>query len=285
MSSKMKKILIALSIIAAGSLIIAISLFYSTGGLKQFSSSTNDISQTEEIDALGIKEINISSISTPVKIITNDGDKIKADFKGKIKTNIGGKTPELSIQKINEELDIEIIYPSVVGFGFFDISELSLEISIPRDIKASARISTTSAKIEIKEIRIEELVAESVSGAIDVNNIESGNIEIKNTSGRCLVNDAVGTIHIKTVSGEALINLKELNDDINISSVSGAVSLKVPEDSSFTFDLSSVSGKIENNFNAKVDYADRQGIKGNVGSGDFGININTTSGRILLDYK
>ena len=85
MSSKMKKFLIALSIIAAGSLVIAISLFYSTGGLKQLSSSTNDISQTEEIDALGIKEINISSISTPVKIITNDGDKIKADFRGKIK--------------------------------------------------------------------------------------------------------------------------------------------------------------------------------------------------------
>lgn len=285
MSSKMKKLLIVLAIIVAGSFVIAISLFYSTGGLRPFSSNTNDISQTEEIDASGIKAINISSVSTPVKVITGEGNKIKADFKGKIKTNIGGRTPELSILKINEELTIEIIYPTIVSFGIFDISDLSLEVTIPEGIAASTKISTTSAKIDIENIKAAELSVGSVSGAININNVEAENIEMKNTSGKCLIDDSGGGIHINTVSGEAVINLKQLDDEIKVSSVSGAVRLNIPEDSSFDFDLSSVSGKIENNFISEISYADRQGIKGTVGNGDFDININTTSGRIVLEYN
>ena len=93
MTSKMKKILIILAIIVVGSFIIAISLFYSTGGLRPLSSSTNDVSQSEEIDASGVKLISISTVDTPVKIIADDGSKIKADFKGKVTTNPVGKSP------------------------------------------------------------------------------------------------------------------------------------------------------------------------------------------------
>jgi hypothetical protein len=283
MSIKMKKLLIALAIIVAGSFVIAISLFYSTGGLRPLSSITKDISQIEEIDASGIKAINISSVSAPVKVIIGEGNKIKADFKGKIKTNISGRTPELSILKINGELTIEIIYPAIVGFGIFDISDLSLEVAIPEEIAALTKISTTSAKIDIENIKVAELFAESVSGAINLNNIKANNIEIENTSGKCLIDDSNGRINIDTVSGEAVINLKQLDDEIKVSSISGDVRLNIPEDSSFDFDLSSISGKIENNLISKISYADRQEIKGTVGNGDFNININTISGRIVLE--
>jgi len=60
------------------------------------------------------------------------------------------------------------------------------------------------------------------------------------------------------------------------------VEARIPADSSFNFNLSSVSGKIENNFKPDKTYTDRQSIKGTVSSGDYEINISTTSGAIML---
>ncbi|HAX17066.1 MAG TPA: hypothetical protein DCY00_00495 [Actinobacteria bacterium] len=221
MTSKMKKFLIILAAIAAGSFVIAVSLFYSTCGFKPISSSTNDISQHEEIDISGLKKINILTIDTPVEITADEGNKVIIDFKGKVITNISRKLPELSVQKIREELKIEIIYPAVISFGLFDVSDLILEIKVPTDFTGGILTGTTSARINI--------------------------------------------------------------DDIRASTISGAVKIKIPTDSSFNYDLSSVSGKIENNFKSVMTYADRQSVKGTVNTGDFEININTTYGMILLE--
>jgi lia operon protein LiaG len=278
----MKKLLIILAIIAAVSFIIAFSLFYSTGGLKPISSAINDISQYEEIDASGVESIHVSTVDTPVKISTYDGSKIKADFTGKIKTNISGRLPELKIRRINEELKIEIIYPTVVSFGFFDISDLNLEVRIPEEITGSININTTSAKVNAEDMKTKDFSVESVSGAIDLKNIESEYIEIKNTSGKCMLSNALGKIYVNTVSGGVSIINNKLINDIEVSTISGAVEARIPADSSFNFNLSSVSGKIENNFKPDKTYTDRQSIKGTVRSGDYEINISTTSGAIML---
>ena len=284
MSSKMKKVLIILSAIVAGSFIVAGLLFYFTGGLRPVASASKEVSQSEETDISGIKLINISTVCTPVKIVSGSGKKLFADFGGRITSGPNNKAPYLSIRRDREELNIEVSYP-VVSIGFFDISDLQLEIKIPEEFAGFVNVNTTSAEMCIQDIRANELKTESVSGMVNVNAVKAGYIEIKNTSGKCSAEKISAKTFVNTISGEVFLDIEKLSDDIRVQTVSGTVVVKIPENSSFEFDLSSISGEIRNNLRSVLDFADRQSLKGSADSGDFEININTISGSIVLDYK
>ncbi len=285
MSFKMKKVLIFFSVIAAVSFIIAGLLYYFTGGLRPVTSSKKTISQLKEIDVSGIKLISISTISTPIKIITNKNNKLFANFGGEVFFGSNNKIPELDIQKDGTELKIKINYPVFLNFGSYDIADLKLEIKIPEDFNGTVITNTTSAKIDIQGINADELKIDGVSGMVNINNVKANYIEIDNTSGKCSIGGIKAKTFIDTISGEVFLDILELSNDIEVKAVSGTVKVKIPESSSFDFDLSSISGEIKNNVKSVIDFADRQSLKGKAGDGGAEINIDTVSGNIVLDYK
>ena len=87
---------------------------------------------------------------------------------------------------------------------------------------------------------------------------------------------------INTVSGSLTASLKYLGDDLNAKTLSGDVTIDLPGDSEFIFDLNSATGDISNAFGAKFSFVDSGSMEGTVGEGAFKITVESTSGDINI---
>ena len=72
---------------------------------------------------------------------------------------------------------------------------------------------------------------------------------------------------------------------MNIESTSGDVRIKLPEDSQFYLDISTISGDIKYDFDIKISSSGRRELQGTAGDGGDRIIINTVSGDVIIDQQ
>ncbi|NLX78016.1 MAG: DUF4097 domain-containing protein [Clostridiaceae bacterium] len=148
--------------------------------------------------------------------------------------------------------------------GKFELSDASGECFIEKLECSEAKIETTSGDIVIKET-----VAENVKAAA-----ASGNIILKMRT---------GSLEAKTSSG----NIKaEFEDDfsmIRAESGSGNVDLTLPENSQFSVEAKTFSGRIKcSHTPLNIASFDEKRLVCTIGDGSGKVTINTTSGNILI---
>lgn len=284
MSIRMRNFLIILASVTLGSFLIAAALFYVTGGIRPVSVASSEISESEQFETENIAKIDISTVSTHVSIMPSDDDRIHVDFTGQTATGVGAASPRMETKIEGDVLRVQIMYPSAVIFNPFNLSSLNLDIYIPQGYDKDLYVSTTSGAIVLEEITLENMKANSVSGKIDIESILSKKISIDNTSGRVTLIDSKGDLNINTISGKVSADLLGLEDELIVNSVSGSVEVFIPQDSGFSFKLSSTSGKVENDFQAKMTSSNNRNMEGTVGNGKAVISIHTVSGKIILKY-
>ncbi|GAI47108.1 unnamed protein product, partial [marine sediment metagenome] len=91
--------------------------------------------------------------------------------------------------------------------------------------------------------------------------------------------------YLHTTSGDIRAELKVIDKDVSgmsLSTVSGDITLYLPEDASFDLDVSTVSGEINTGFKVLIDSVSKRKLQGEVGTGGFIIELKTTSGDISL---
>ena len=97
--------------------------------------------------------------------------------------------------------------------------------------------------------------------------------------------DGCGYGNIGTASGDVKLFLAELTGDLSVSTASGEVTLKLPEDSSFAFDADTASGDIDTFFDDALQFSKRGdhagGTVGNNAS-DMEVGVETASGDIRI---
>lgn len=153
-----------------------------------------------------------------------------------------------------------------------------------------------------------------VEGLVDIST-GNGNVEIRNAQGdvrvsainsKMLVQCVGGDLEIHDVSSQILllgiggnVNLDTSNGKVDfigainrasryrLKTLSGAVSMTVPEDVGFTATLSSYSGKIEKDFDFQKESTSRNGktaqrIVGRFGDGEARIELDSFDGRVRL---
>lgn len=170
------------------------------------------------------------------------------------------------------DLSVEDLTVSVVN-GSVNASRLQAE-----DMK----LSSVSGNLRLMEIQGEDVEISSVNGEINVQSFRGEDVVLKTVSGKL---KAIGTgesLEVSTVSGPAEVILTEMPDsDVNLHTVSGRMSLKIPESGGFTVDYNTKFGTFRSDFPLEGTIGAKTG-EGTYGSGDTEISASAISGAIEL---
>src|SRR5690606_15036295 len=107
---------------------------------------------------------------------------------------------------------------------------------------------------------------------------------------------------IETISGEVavsdardvLLTVSKTSGDLNftgslapgganrVTSISGDGTLRLPKDSAFRLDMSTISGELESEFELREAERDRRSLRGERGDGNTTLTVETTSGDVRI---
>lgn len=165
------------------------------------------------------------------------------------------------------------------SFGVIKRPKKELTIKIPRAFAQDIRelkINSVSAEINISGLAVSQTVeVDTVSGKVTAEDLTAACLECDTVSGGIKASGAIESFDLDSTSGSAEIvtsvPLKRLETD----TVSGNVTIIIPENSGFTLEFDTVSGDIDCEFpltkkNGKHIYADGSAkLEADSTSGDF----------------
>jgi len=131
-----------------------------------------------------------------------------------------------------------------------------------------------------------EVSASSVSGDVDITGA-GGDVRASSVSGDVRLEKLrARSVHATTVSGDVVVRVDEFTGrgDLKFNTVSGDVTLEVPKGFDADLSMSSVSGKIDSDFQLVVSGSrmSRGNVDGRIGNGGRRLDLNTVSGDLRI---
>lgn len=261
-----------------------------------------------------IKTLNISARHADTQLSESNDGRIHVDLykEGKL-------LDRLSYTLTTYQEESEYFIKVLPLFPYKNSGHYELNVQVPSNLE-TILLSTSSGEIEGKNIKVNQLIVQSASGDIEIEKIHSqslkfdvasseinlnevyGNLEIRCVSGEIQIKDSKGsTFSYKGVSGDLTIhgdyehiNLNHVSGDIraefkiiqqmNGSSTSGDLNLKIGNNDNLLVNSHSVSGECDISLNNKEIHIERNGSF-QVGNPNCHIKLNTISGDINLDME
>jgi len=203
-----------------------------------------------------------------------------------------------------------------------EVSTVSGQITAPQLNGEEIKLNTTSGSINVANINGEEVQMRStsgsfkigkaivrdlfemgtISGSFEADNIEAQKVKVESTTGTVTIKNAVaekvtstsisgavqmnlqeGSAEMSTTSGEISVSFEKDFQKFKANSVSGSVTLKVPEDAGFKAEIKTVSGSIDcKDFSLKILSSKKNHLEAEAGDGDSEIEVYTTSGSVSI---
>ncbi|MEU0052696.1 DUF4097 family beta strand repeat-containing protein [Streptomyces sp. NPDC006184] len=116
-------------------------------------------------------------------------------------------------------------------------------------------------------------------------NLLSGQVDVETSSGHVDAIDLSGDVDIRSVSGAvALSAVPRPTRNLKVSSVSGDLSIRLPEDADVRVTLESMNGRVSSQFSSvsPVKMPMQHRARGDLGRGSASVWANSVSGRIAL---
>jgi DUF4097 and DUF4098 domain-containing protein YvlB len=273
-----KKIILVCLVVASVSFGIGAWIFYESGfSMNEFGSQiakffesgslpiigdntlTQDFSRTYTFSADEANEISVDTTIGDVTVISHDGDEVVVDISGRVSSSYKG-TIETAYSR-DGKVTVEVLKDSSLS-GLLGQNEAKIVVSVPEIALEAMSISSVSGKVDVDGIEALSLKLKTVSGGIEVTGFEAGKLDAESVSGSIYADGSFGMdgADISTTSGS--VGLKGLEGSFSVNTVSGAVDIEalaigggsvvtvsggvvvdLPE-GEFSYDLSSVSGKI-----------------------------------------
>ena len=247
------------------------------------------------LDFNGVAALRVRVISGSVAVLSTD-DQPRLDVSG------------LSGQPLlvkHEAGILTITYPDLTWDGLLgwlrpQAHSAAITVMVPREcptqlgvVSASAVVSGISAATSVKSVS-GKITLDGVTGAINARTL-SGDVEAQGLDGQVgfnsvsgdltLADGAVEKLDAKTVSGRVTADV-DLNDGgaLRVTTVSGAVAVRLPAETSTRVELRSATGRVQSEFGGLT--ASRSPgastLSGTLGSGAGRLFINTVSGQVTL---
>lgn len=284
-NTNIQKMVIWLVVIAAISLTIATIAFFSTENYminfrdrNDFEGNSIDEVKTFSIDQL--KEISIHSVSSDVSVFSTDEEDIKIYFYGKSALKSEKLLPKLITNLEGSKLKIEIKYPKVLFYN----ANVVLDVYIPQDYRENIIIDTVSADVDINNLDINNFQCKTVSGDLRIESLGSENLTLKTTSGDVNIMNFTGNLKADLVSGDIDVGYKVFDNNVDIKTISGKVTIDLPQNAEFYLKTNTVSGEVVNKFPITIiSFNKMNQLEGTVRTGDNRIIVYTVSGNIYLN--
>jgi Putative adhesin len=170
------------------------------------------------------------------------------------------------------------------------------------DLSGGLTVSTTSGEVQLSDI-VGKLEVGSISGDVTLENGQIDGATVSTTSGKVQLDGVAGALKLTSVSGDIQVrearngqlDLSTTSGEIKyegslagasantLDTISGDVNLRLPEDSGFRLDASTVSGDLSSEFDLRDGETARRSLSGVVGDGSATLTIGTTSGDIDIE--
>lgn len=239
-----------------------------------------DSSEPVRISVSEISRIEVDWLSGSVTVQRADGDSIEfsEDYQGEEKYRL-----RYSVE--NGVLHIQVCQSGTI----LNIPEKALTLSLPNELYQELKLSVGSAKLTLSDVRANELELDSISGGMELDRIEASELQIDTTSGSVRARSlTVSELEVSSISGDAelegafdsvdaemtsgsvSLTAAALPHEIDVSTISGNITLTLPRDSAFLYEFDTLSGRLTNSLP-------------NAASGsDAAVEIDTTSGSLTL---
>lgn len=227
-----------------------------------------------------ITEIALNLNSQDIKVQNYEGQTLKVEIKSS--SSISGELPETQdgnklILSTKYDTPSDATITLSIPNSFNDIGTLKL-VTSSGDIRISnlsldnLSISTASGETKASNLNLNYFSSESSSGDSRFSNLSVLNeTKLSSSSGELVGNGNFGKVTANTTSGEIDLNFEKSLKNSSLSSVSGSISLSLPQNSGYKINYETTSGDLDSS-NKKLSAGDESSI----------INVNTTSGDLIV---
>jgi len=258
-----------------------------SGSYLSYDDSRYKVVSKAVVETANLDSIEIDWLSGSVEVVMHDGDSVEfeefsaqevlpdhqmrfAVEEGILKIrfarsgirlisplNSFGKTLILRIPRslALEKLSVNTVSARVedtgAGANKYSIKTVSGAVTISDVDAGNMNLNTTSGRISVSSASAVTISAGSTSGRVDLSGVAAQEIGIDTVSGRIEVGGEFEGLSIGTTSGSVDVNSREMPQRISISSVSGSITLRLPENDGFEISYSSISGSFNCDFDVK----------------------------------
>ena len=179
--------------------------------------------------------------------------------------------------------DLTVLLPEELLLKELSVNSVSAELCADGISAEELELDTVSGNICLKNCGVTNRAKlDTVSGSVEAELVQplenlyagtvSGNVEI--------TAPGLAAFHADTTSGSVFLAVDTAPKELDVDTVSGAVTLRLPENAGFTLDFETVSGEYTSELPCAV--KDGRCVCGD-GSGDY--EIDTTSGDVRIEGK
>lgn len=312
-------IVLATSFIMTGCMWSANPLSFRNWSFNPFrflTSRTHIINESETFSVDGINNLEINVLVKELRIVETNDSQATVDLKGSLNANF---SPELIVEKSGKNITIrshkkslsstnvyknELIMTvnvptsysqnldgstvsGVINMNGFNLNNLKLSnvsgaINVNSSTAKDTKMSTVSGALNVNGIKSDAFDLSTVSGKISIGDISSNNIAVKSVSGAINIFGEMNSITAKTTSGKVTTGIKDLKGDIDITTISGAVELDIPDNSDYRLNFSTVTGGFEPDSGLVIEQIKNNDVTAVKGNGTYSIKVSTTSGKLTI---
>lgn len=209
----------------------------------------NDVNQTGSVgsaDPAAIREIKIEWISGSVTV--EPGDVQEITF---LESGNGTDKYEMVWKQSGDELVIQYSKDSsTAGFGLhFGDGSKDLTVTVPRGwVCDSLELDTASTDLTVRDMIIREMEIDSASGTAKFENCTVSSLDVDTASGDVTFSGSLNELDFEAASASFTGVLENVPDQVNMDSMSGGLTLTLPEDAGFTVSLDAMSSDFSSDF-------------------------------------
>lgn len=249
-----------------------------------FSLDTYAVHDNVIVNNPDISRVEIDLSSSDLTVHPSDENAITVEMKGKISKKLKKKL-KLDVQEKGQTLKIGLAGEDQFKFNIgVLIVDTNVEVFLPQKIYDSFKIDTSSGDIMIQDFKAKETVFETSSGDIVASNLHSKAHRFHSSSGEMKLSNVTGDIEAHSSSGDIIMEHENATGNLDAKTSSGDVSVTFREEpNSLAIDFKASSGDGEVTLDG-VSYEEKSEneIRGVIGSGDFKVSVETSSGDFSL---
>lgn len=192
--------------------------------------------------------------------------------------------------------DLELWVPESVELENLALNAASATIDAEGFAAKETEINTASGSITLRDVTAKDLEVGTASGSVTLQDVNAKDLEVGTTSGKLELtgcradelnlNSVSGSVaaqgyfekvNVENVSGSIRVRSEVMLKDLNVDTVSGSVTIAIPENEGFTLEHTKVSGGLDSDF--ALSLRDDEYTYGN-GGADFAVS--SVSGSLHL---
>lgn len=209
----------------------------------------NGVNQTGSAgsaDPAAIREIKIEWISGSVTVESGDVQEITF-----LESGNGTDKYEMVWKQSGDELVIQYSKDSsIAGFGLhFGDDSKDLTVTVPRGwVCDSLELDTASTDLTVRDMIIREMEIDSASGTAKFENCTVSSLDVDTASGDVTFTGSLSELDFEAASASFTGVLENVPDKVKMDSMSGGLTLTLPEDAGFTVSLDAMSSDFSSDF-------------------------------------